>query len=460
MEQLPDPNPTGNITELKGARYVAVRLLSRFERSDSYLDKLLAHEQKNTNLNPMDKALLHEIVAGVIRWKAKLDWVLTGFYRGDYQKCLNLVKNSMRVALYQITFLSRIPIPSAINESVEIVKRIQGERTAGIVNGVLRNIVRNLENVRYPDENNDPIYFLSVIYSHPKWIIKRWLARFGREETEKLLTWNNHRPNIPLRINTLNASTENVINKLRDLDIKFYRTPYLDSSLRLRTSRALFFDTDIFRDGMATVQDTSASLAAKLAHPVEGNEILDLCSAPGGKTFYMAELMNNKGSITALEKYPSKLNLIKDGADRLGLEGITTEAADATEYEPGKQFDIVFADVPCSGLGTLSKKPDIKWKREPEDLITLQKLQREIMENAAKLVKPGGTFLYSTCTIEPEENQDNIHWFIENHPDFEIDPAENYLHSEVCTDGFMQTFPHRNNCDGAFAARVVKKSDS
>lgn len=445
---------------IPGARYTAVKLLSRYERSDSYIDKLLAYELGNSELTPQDKGLLTEIVNGVIRWKLKLDWILTGFYHGDYQKCLNIVKNAMRVALYQILFLNRIPVPAAINESVEIVKKIQGIKTAAIVNGVLRNISRNIENVRYPERTDDVIYYFSIIYSHPKWMIKRWVERLGEAQTEKMLFTNNRRPYANIRINTYKATFEIVIDYLKENGMEYYVSHYMKHSILLKSPRKDITQTELFSEGLITAQDTSASLAASLAAPKPGDTVVDLCAAPGGKSFFLAEAMKNTGKVYAIEKYPSKLRFIEEGAERMGFDCIETITEDARTVTLPEQVDIVFADVPCSGLGTLSKKPDIKWKREPEDILALVKIQRAILENAARLVKPGGALVYSTCTIEPEENVENIVWFLNAYPEFEIDPAENYLSHDLCSDGFMQTYPHIQNMDGAFAARLVKKQTS
>ena len=441
-----------------GARAAAIRILSRFERSDSYIDKLVDYELRTGNLNEFDKNLLTELVNGVIRWKLKLDWILVGFYHGDFLKCLNLVKNAMRVALYQILNLDRIPVPAAINDSVEIVKRIQGEKTAGIVNGVLRNIARNLDNVRYPVKEEDPIYYLSVMYSHPRWMVKRWVDRYGENEAEKLLFTNNRKPYLTLRVNKTKTTTEDVINFLRNKNFSFFVSPYLKDSIVVRTPRIDITSLEIFIDGWVTPQDTSASLAALLAQPKPGYQIIDLCAAPGGKSFYLAELMNNEGEIIAVDQYKSKLRFIEEGAQRLGINCIKTINDDARTMKLDMQFDIVFADVPCSGLGTIAKKPDIKWKREREDIYLLVETQRKILESGAEMVKPSGALIYSTCTIEPEENQDNISWFLEKFPEFTIDPAENYLPPQVCKDGFMQIFPHIHNTDGAFAARLLKKA--
>ncbi len=442
---------------ISGARSAAIRILSRFERSDAYVDKLLDYEFRVGNLSSLDKGLLNEIVHGVIRWRAKLDWVLIGFYHGDFLKCLNIVKNAMRVALYQIMFLDRIPIPAAINESVEIVKRIQGDRTAGIVNGVLRNIARNLENIRYPDRDDDPIYYLSIIYSHPRWMVKRWVERFGEEKAEKLLFVNNRRPYNTIRINTLKSNYEEVKKVLDNNNMYYFQSNFFPTSIVVKSYKPEIPSLAIFKEGKITIQDTSATLAARLASPKEGMTVLDVCAAPGGKSFCLAEQMNDKGKVIAIDKYPSKLRFIEEGAERLGLTSIETMSADATNLEIEEPVDMIFADVPCSGLGTMSKKPDIKWKREVEDIIGLADLQKRILDSAVKNIKPGGVIVYSTCTIAPEENIENIKWFLDKYPDFELDPAEKYLPPEVCNNGYMQIYPQIHHIDGAFAARLIKK---
>lgn len=438
-------------------RFSAVKILNRYERSDAYLDKLLNAEFNKEIFNKFDKALLTEIVNGVIRWRAKLDWILTGFYHGDFQKNLNWVKNAMRVGLYQILYLTKIPHPVAIYETVEIVKTVQGEKTAGLVNGVLRNILRNIDNIRFPEVAEDPSYYLSVIYSFPKWVIKKWVDYHGREEAEKLLTAMNKRPYIPARINRLKTDGTEFIKFMENHEMIFKPYSYHNDTLMIFNPKINIFDTEFFHNGEIAIQDPSASLAVHLASPKPGMRVADICAAPGGKSFYIAQLMENEGEIIAMDKYPSKLKSIEEGAERLGIDIIKTIAADASEVDFDDQFDLVFADVPCTGLGTISKKPDIKWKRESEDIIKLSQIQRTIIDNAAELVKPGGVLLYSTCTTEPEENALNIQYFLEKHPEFELDPAEKFLPEKVCTDGMMQTFPHRHSCDGAFAARLVKK---
>lgn len=450
-----DDNPAPLFT---GARGVAVRILSRFERSDAYLDKLLDYEFRTGNLSNLDKALMTELLYGVIRWRAKLDFVLNGFYNGDYMKCLNLIKNTLRVALYQILFLDRIPIPVAINESVELIKRIQGEKIAGIVNAVLRNISRNMQNIRFPLKEDDPIYYLTVMQSHPRWLVRRWVQRFGADEAETLMEVNNHRPNTIIRVNTLKTDIDEIIDILLEREIEFVRSKYLTDTLIITNHKIKVPAMDLFENGFITIQDTSASMAAKLTNAQPNDMIIDLCAAPGGKSFYMAEMMKDSGKIIALDKYTAKINIIDEAIDRMGYTCVLPLHGDATEFITDDKFDIVVADAPCSGLGTLSKKPDIKWKREREDIYKLADSQKLILDNAAKLVKDGGVLVYSTCTTEPEENVDNIKWFMQKYPEFTLDPAERYLPKEVCLDGMMQTFPHIHGIDGAFGARLIKNS--
>jgi 16S rRNA (cytosine967-C5)-methyltransferase len=212
----------------------------------------------------------------------------------------------------------------------------------------------------------------------------------------------------------------------------------------------------MFASGHIAIQDVSASMAALLSQAKPGMTVIDLCSAPGGKAFYVAELMENTGSIIALDKYEAKLRFLTDGAKRLGISILEAKTGDARSFE-AEQADIVLADVPCTGFGTLSKKPDIKWKREVDDIVKLLPLQKDILKNAASLVKPGGAIIYSTCTIEAEENEENIAWFLSTFPEFTLDSAEKYLPSEVCDQGYMKTLPGKHLTDGAFAARLIRR---
>lgn len=440
-----------------GARGAAIRVLSRIDQSDSYLDKVLDKELNAAEFNAMDKALLNEIVHGVTRWQAKLDWILTGFYHGEFAKCLTPVKNAMRIALYQILFLDKIPPFAAVNESVEIIKRIKGERSANVVNAVLRNILHNSTTIRYPQREDDLARYFSIIYSHPQWMVKRWLAQFGEEQTEALLQANNNRPHLSIRINSLQTSIANFISMLEEHNVPYTPSPYEEHSLSLKNFPNIHH-SESFRKGWFSVQDTSATLAAKLTAPTPGMLVYDLCAAPGGKTSFIAELLQDQGSVVALDRYEAKLRYINDTAERLHLHCITPLAADARTFQPQHLADIVLVDAPCSGTGTLSKKPDIKWKRTSDDIIGMTHLQRELLTHAASLVKVGGAIVYSTCSIEPEENTIMATWFADTHPNFSLDAAEQHLPEAVCKDGFLQMFPHIHHTDGAFAVRFVRTS--
>ncbi len=453
----PEPISDSSATPLfDTARGTAVKLLNRYESSDSYIDKLLDGELRRSELNPADRALVTELVNGTIRWLSRLDWILTGFYHGEFTKCLPLVKNSMRIALYQMLFLSKIPAPAAINESVELVKRFKGDKHAGIVNGVLRNILRNIGNIRYPAREENEVLHLAVHSAHPQWLVRRYVERMGAEEAEHLLNANNQRPMITLRVNAFKSSVEEVEAELTEAQIKFERSPIHEASFlitSLRDVRSL----PAFTNGHVTVQDASASLAVRLADPAPGMLVYDLCAAPGGKAVFAAELMQNQGRIIALELYQSKLAAINENAERAGVSIIETLHGDAREFNPAEQAHLVLVDAPCTGFGTLSKKPDIKWRRSIDDIRKMAAKQREILEHASALVRPGGSVVYSTCTIEPEENEGVVHWFLDQHPEYELIPAESVLPASVCSNGFLSTLPHVHHSDGAFAARLRRK---
>lgn len=440
-----------------GVRGSAIKILSRFERSDAYLDKLLAAEFVNRKYDSRDRSLLTELVNGVVRWKWKLDWALNGFFHGDYLKSLNVVKNSMRVALYQMQYLDKIPNFAAINESVEFVKRVQGDKTAGLVNAVLRNIDRNIHSIRYPNRDSDPIYYMAVVHSHPRWMVKKWAEKFGEVHTENLLRSNNRKPYLPIRINSMRSTPGEILDVFRKKGLNFEVSDLNENSILVKSPGFNIAEIQEFIEGKITVQDTAASLVGKLADARPGMKILDLAAAPGGKTLQLAEYSENKADILALDKYESKLKFIDEAAARCGFDSIKTQASDARNFSSAEKFDLVLADVPCTGTGVISKKPDIKWKRERNDIDDLVKIQKEILKNAADFVKPGGALIYATCSIEDEENMNVVKDFLEKRNDFVFVPADKYVPEAAVSDGYLQTLPHIHNVDGAFAARLEKK---
>ena len=441
----------------EGVRGLAVKILNRVERTDAYLERLLDNEMKNAELSGPDKALLYEIVHGVVRWMGRLDWILNGFYKGTFSKAIPNLKNGLRVALYQIMFLDRVPDYSAVNEAVEFVKKLQGTKPAGLTNAVLRNIIRSKDSIRYPDPEEDLIGYLSAYYSHPSWMVKRYVERFGRTETEELLFANNEKPYLTLRLNALRVQPEEFKTLLESVNLRFSPGKYLPEFFKLQNLTNITA-WEYFTRGYFNIQDESAGLACRLLGVADGMKVLDLCAAPGGKTAYIAALMHNTGKIVAIDRFESRLKLLRRNMQRLGMSNIQTVETDALEYNEN-HFDRVLADVPCTGSGTLTKKPDIKWKKDLFTLREMNDIQYKLLCKAGELVKPGGVVVYSTCSIEPEENKDIVEKFLSNNPDFHLESAKGRFPDEILDEkGCIQTYPQRHKMDGAFAAKLVKKA--
>lgn len=438
-----------------GVRGLAVKILNRVERTDAYLEKLLEVELRRTELSGNDKALLYEIVHGVIRWMGRLDWILAGFYKGQFSKAIPTMKNAQRIALYQILFLDKIPEYAAVNEAVEFVKKLQGQKPADITNAVLRNIIRSKNQLRYPDPAENLIGYLSTYYSHPAWLIKRWLSRFGREETEKLLLANNERPYLTLRANQLKVSLDEFKSLMNSVNLKYNDGIYLKEFFKLQ-NLANVINWQYFQEGYFSIQDESTGLACRLLDVQPGMRVLDMCAAPGGKAAYLADLMNNKGELVVIDKFEARLEVMNKNLSRLGVTIHKAVYSDALDFND-EEFDRVLADVPCSGLGTLSKKPDIKWKKELIDIHQMRDYQLQLLKKAASLVKKNGVVVYSTCSIEPEENIQVVHNFLTEFKNFKLVPAgENIPQAVVNENNCIQTLPHKHKSDGAFAAKLLR----
>jgi 16S rRNA (cytosine967-C5)-methyltransferase len=438
-----------------GVRGLAVKILNRVERTDSYLERLLDNEMRNSDLTGPDKALLYEIVHGVVRWMGRLDWVLNGFYKGQFSKAIPNLKNGLRVALYQIMFLDRVPDFAVVNEAVEFVKKLQGQKPADLTNAILRNIIRSKNGIRYPDPEEDLPGYLAAYYSHPSWMVKRYLARFGKEATEKLLAANNEKPFLTLKINALKTNPEEFRQLLNKVNLRFRAGRYLPEFFKLQNLTNITA-WEYYSEGYFNIQDESAGLACRLLDVRPGMRVLDMCAAPGGKTAYIAGLMHDEGEIIAIDRFEARLKIMERNISRLDIKSINLVETDALEYSD-VGFDRVLADVPCSGTGTMCKKPDIKWKKDLLDIRRMTELQYKLLEKAASLVKPQGTVVYSTCSIEPEENGDIVNKFLDAHPEFKLVSAAGSFPGEIVDpNGCIQTFPHSHQMDGAFAAKLVR----
>jgi 16S rRNA (cytosine967-C5)-methyltransferase len=449
----------------KTPRAICLDILNRVEGGGLHLDRLLADSFKRyRHLTSLDRSFLTELTYGVIRWRGKLDWVIPQFSKIPFEKIELETINILRLGLYQILFLSRTPASAAVNESVESAKQIRGRGGAGFVNAVLRSSIRQRDEIRYPDIAEDPALHLSVTRSHPLWLVQRWIKEVGVEGALRICAFNNRISPLTLRANTLRIDRKDLVEKLREEGLKPHPTAYSEEGVLLQdpppTSELPFL-----KQGLYVIQDEASQLVSSILDPGPGERILDACAAPGGKTTHMAQRMENRGEIYALDLSKGKLDLIEEICQRLGVKIVKALKADAAVSLPVSNdlvFDRVLADVPCSGFGTLRKNPDLKWKRGEKDVKRLSELQLAILNNLSVYVKKEGVLVYSTCTVFHEENEDVVEKFLGGHSEFQLDRIEKAGKSEKLSpflrNGYFRTFPPRNEMDGFFVARLRKES--
>ncbi len=446
----------------KAPRGICLDILNRIEKAGRHPDRLLTDSFKRyRHLTSLDRSFLTELTYGVIRWEGKLDWVIQQFSKMPFEKIELETLNVLRLGLYQLLFLSRTPSSAAVNESVELAKRIRGKGGAGFVNAILRSAIRQKDEIHYPDISKNPALHISVVQSHPIWLVQRWIKEMGIEETLKICLFNNQISPLTLRTNTLKMNRKDLFEKLGQKELKPFPTTYSEEGIVLKdpppTSELPFF-----KEGLYIIQDESSQLVAFLMDPKPGEQILDACAAPGGKTTHMAQMMGNQGKIYALDISGEKFVLIEEMSRRLGIKIVETikgNAAKQLSIPQGLKFDRILADVPCSGFGTLRRNPDLKWRREEGDIKRLSELQLSILTNLAFYVKEGGILVYSTCTVFHEENEDVVEKFLGEHPEFQLDRLDKFLPGKfhiLIQKGYFKTFPPRNEMDGFFAARLIK----
>ena len=436
---------------ISSSRYLALEHLERVDHDEAFVERLQADDA-----DARTRRQARELVAGVTRQRRWLDFVLAEAYHDDYDSMESRLRHILRLGLYELLFQST-PTRAVVHQYVELAKQTLRPGAGNLVNALLRTIDRDRQHIPNPDTGDDA-EDLAIRYSHPTWMVRRWLDRFGLDETPDLLEWNNRRPMYSVRINPLRTNRDAVEDWLDEHDIIFTGSPYLDTHLRLKRLQPLV-QGDLLDDGHVAVQDESAGLVVQLLDPQPGDTIVDGCAAPGGKTMAMAARLDGEGTILAIDSNESRLQKVTEGAIAQGTEDVVeTEAADLTamaDLPDPPQADRVLLDVPCSGMGVLAKRADLRWQRSPEDLDELAALQDELLDAAATMVRPGGLLVYSTCTIEPEENEQRIDAFLARHPDFTIESAEGFVPDDVVSDrGFLTTLPHRHRTDGAFAVRL------
>jgi 16S rRNA (cytosine967-C5)-methyltransferase len=433
-----------------GARELALQALLAVEEGGSYANLNLPQTQG------LDGALAHELISGVTRRRATLDWVLGRLLTRPIKDLTPSIRNILRLGAYQLLFLDRVPARAAVDESVKLAHRFGHAGVAKLVNGVLRNLDRRRDELELPTFADDPLGALEHRYALPAWIAKRWFEAYGAE-AEKLGLWSITRPHLALRVNTLRVTQAEVLAKLASAGISAEPSSVVPEGIRLLGS----FDVTAlpgYNEGWWYVQDEAAMLVSRCVDPKPGETIIDVGAAPGGKTTHLAQLMGNVGELWAIDQRASRMRLVEENLARLGVTIVRTEVRDAADTSGMPQADRILLDVPCSGLGVLPRKPDLRWRQDEAEGKRLAKIQRVLLEAATKMLKPGGTLVYSTCTIGPTENQDVVKGFLSDHPNYSLGDLAPFLPaswaSEIEERGMIQILPQRHGVDGFFIARL------
>ncbi|MBF8982199.1 16S rRNA (cytosine(967)-C(5))-methyltransferase RsmB [Lutibacter sp. B2] len=439
------------------ARRCALSILIDVEKNNAFSNIAIRKHLKNKEISDVDKGLITELVYGVLENKIYLDFIIEQFSKIKMNKISIAVLNILRMGLYQIIYLDKIPQFAAVDESVRLAKK-EEFKSSGFVNAILRNFIRNKEQVDLSKIKKDPAKYLSIMYSHPLWLVKRWIKKHGQAFTEELLKANNETPKLIIRTNTLKTTREELVNLLLEDDIKVDESVYVNDALYIGKVRDIE-KLEAYKKGFFQVQDESSMLVANVLDPQPEECILDVCAAPGGKSTHIAQMMNNKGKVIARDIYDHKLKLINDNANRLGIDIIHTESFDATEVDSNliKSVDRVLVDAPCSGLGIIRRKPELKYNKTIDDIKEISKLQYKILCSASQYVKKGGFLVYSTCTIEQEENMNIIEKFLYEHGEYEMVDINEFLPKALrMKDKVLQLYPNTHKTDGFFICKLKR----
>lgn len=407
-----------------------------------------------------DRNLFRDIVYGVLENQIFLDSIIKDLSKVRFNKIHPMILQILRVGLYQVYFLDRIPESAAVNESVKLAKKYGHKGTTGFVNGILRNAIRRKDEFLSIGDN-DSNDVLAIRYSHPKYLIDMWVEQFGKEFTIDLVRANNKSPILNIRVNTLKISKESLIRLLEDKGLIISPCKLARDCL-LVNNPDMITRTREFKEGLFTIQDESSILVTESINPKENSNVIDLCSAPGGKSTHIAQWMNNRGRILARDLSQNKINLVRQNMDRLGINIIDLEVHDARVLDDKAigQYDYCLIDAPCSGFGLLRRKPEIKFNRTYKDVKSLIYLQEELLRTGSKYVKPGGYLIYTTCTINKDENIRQVEKFLFENKDFHLEPivlSDNKVIGESQSRGYIELFPNVHNTDGFFMAKMVKK---
>ena len=444
-------------------RKTALFVLSSLNNGRHTLDRILADiENKKLFVSRRDRALFYALVYGVLRWRGRLDWIISHFSKTRIDKIDPAVMNILRLGLFQIIYLNRIPVSAAVNTSVEMATPFAAPWIKRFINGLLRNAARGYKKVPCPDPDKNPACSLSVRKSFPEWLIKRWLNRFGLKETEELCDAINTIPPITVRTNTLRTTRDDLAESLASDVQQIENTTCSPDGIRFIKPDRSIAQIKAFKDGWFQVQDEAAQLVTCLLNPGPGDTVLDACAGLGGKTGHIAQMMKNTGRLLAMDNQANKLQQLESEMKRLGISIVTTCNYDLAvpfdrqfSYMGFSGFDHILLDAPCSGLGVLRRNPDAKWLTSANRLNSYKARQINFLNNLAQLVKPSGTLVYAVCSTEPEENEEVVKGFLNKHSEFvvnnKLEGLPKNVYSLINKNQYLKTFPHINNMDGFFA---------
>ena len=481
---------------MRSTRTISLEILNKIESRDAYADILLEEAFRRYLFKDVDKGLLTELVYGILRWKNRIDWIIGLFSSVKPARMERDILNILRLGTYQLLFLDRIPVSAAVNESVKLAK-VRGQRQGSFVNAVLRAIDRGRNEITYPDLSTDPLRHISIKYSHPEWLVMRFIQELGIDGAIRLCKANNEPPPLAIRVNSMYISREGLLLRLSEAGYDASFTSLSPAGLILKGAGDVV-SIPGFKEGLFTVQDEASQLISLILDPQPGEKVLDACAAPGGKATNIAELMADTGEVVALDIKPQGVRRIEENLRRLGLKSVKTKVFDAAKplgftvktspfpqgmgdggMGPGfkifigaegvedsrcrfreGEFDRILLDAPCSGTGVLRRHPEGKWQKREEDIPVLAMRQRTLMENVSMYLKPEGTMVYSVCSVIKDEGEGVVDAFLASHPEFIMEPAVPQIGDAgeglICNRGFFKVYSHLHGMDGFFAAKLKK----
>lgn len=444
---------------MSGARSVALKALLRVDGEEGYSNLVLDSVLASASLSHPDRALATTIFYGVLERRITLDYIIGLFSKTPVHKLSPTVREILRIGVYQIRYLEKIPASAAVNECVKLAKENGEFRASGFVNAILRNLLRNPAKVRFPEKQRNPLQYRSVFYSCPEALISFWQKQYGKACSDEILGGLAVKPDVFVRVNNTRISEEQLMERLRGEGIEAEPVSWPDGALHLNNAGEIRRSA-CYREGLFHVQDLSSQLCCQMLNPQPGESVLDVCAAPGGKTFTLAERMENRGEIFSFDLYPGRVGLIQKGAERLGLSIVHADVRDAAEPQSSPEpADRVLCDVPCSGLGVIRRKPEIRYKF-PMAIDSLPDLQYRILCRSSGLVKSGGVLVYSTCTLNPGENSGVAGRFLEENRDFEplvLSLPKGIKHAVDEPENQITLLPHVHGSDGFFISAFRKR---